>query len=175
MSYTFWHAGVLIGTSDLDQFSTYPGQRGGIFHPTPHGAVIFPRLTGLLSVAHAMQQRLEAKGRATDALPQQEISELLEGTSAGEKMRDLGRMLVDVEVRAPDGTLAEVAALAFSDLQELQRLTREMGLDCAETLAELPPEAPRYIVSATFRSGASRPPGPEHGRTPWRRHWSRDN
>ena len=155
MSYSFWHAGVLIGTSDLDHFSTYPGRRGGIFHPTAHGLELLPRLTGLLSVAHAMQ-RLEAEGRSLDAMAGGEIAELLAVTPVGRRMLDLGRMFVDVEVRGPDGVRAEVSCIAFSDLQELQRLTREMELDCADALVDLPPEAPRYIASATFRAEAGR-------------------
>ena len=37
MTYTFWHSGILIGDSDLDETSDNPGQRAGIFQPTPYG------------------------------------------------------------------------------------------------------------------------------------------
>src|SRR4051812_12058348 len=50
MTYTFWHSGVLIGESELEDISDKPGQRGGTFHPTAYGLEIFPRLSGILSV-----------------------------------------------------------------------------------------------------------------------------
>ena len=52
--------------------------------------------------------------------------------------------------RAPDGRRLEFASIAFSDLSELQRLVREMELGPAHDLTDLPPDAPRYIVSATL-------------------------
>jgi hypothetical protein len=85
-------------------------------------------------------------------------------------------MLSDVEVRAPDGSRAEFASIAFTDLSELQRLVRE--LEVGGPLAEPgdpPRDAPRYIVSATFhaaRLGSRNDGKAVHFRRP---RWSNDN
>jgi hypothetical protein len=151
MTYTFWHCGVLIGESNLEESSDHPRQRGGIFWPTAHGLQVFPRLTGMLTAAHALKMHLDANGLSVDALPRREVEELFETTPAGQKVIDIGRMLSDVEVRAPDGKRVEFASIAFSDVLELRRLTREMSIEGADDLANLPDDAPRYMVSATFR------------------------
>jgi hypothetical protein len=106
---------------------------------------------------------------------QGEIDELLDTTPAGEKIVDIGRMLSEVEMRAPDGRRLEFKSIAFSDPSELQRLIREMQLGGADDLTDLRPEAPRYIVSATLTddapaSGRQSQAGPLR-----RRRWSEDN
>ena len=151
MAYTFWHCGILIGESELDEMSEHPRQRGGTFHPTAYGLSIFPRLTGILSAMHALKDHIDANGLSPEELPKSEIEELLDTTPAGQKIIDIGRALSDVEVRGPDGRRLEFVSIGFSDLLELQRLVREMELDATETLSELPTDVSRYIVSATFR------------------------
>lgn len=151
MTYTFWHSGILIGESDLEEPSGNPGQLGGIFRPTAYGLEVFPRLSGILSAGHALKTHLEANGLDPENLAHGEIDELLENTSAGRRIIDIGRMLSEVEVRAPDGGQLEFASIAFSDLLELQRLTAELKCEGADNLKELPADAPRYVVSATFR------------------------
>ena len=42
------------------------------------------------------------------------------------------------------------ASIAFSDVLELQRLVRELAVESADCLTDLPADAPRYIVSATL-------------------------
>jgi hypothetical protein len=154
MTYTFWHSGILIGDSDLEEASSNPRQFGGVFRPTAYGLEVFPRLTGILSAGHALKAHLDATGLSPDDMERGEIDELLDTTPAGQKIIDIGRMLSDVEMRASDGTRLEFASIAFSDLAELQRLVRELGLDSAEELEDPPPDAPRYIVSATLRVDA---------------------
>lgn len=155
MEYTFWHAGILIGTSALDHPSRNPGQRGGVFQPTPHGIAIFPRLTGILGAGLALKRQLDARGLSPDDLSPDETATLLETSPAGRKILDLGRALSDVEVHGPDGRRLEFSSIAFTDLAELRTITREIDPGGADGMADLPPEAPRYIVSATFRANAA--------------------
>ena len=151
MTYTFYHCGVLVGESDLEDAGGNPRQRGGVFWPTPYGLQVFPRLTGMLTAAHALKLHLDANGLSADDLERDEVEEIFETTAAGQKVIDIGRMLSDVEMRGPDGRRLEFASIAFSDLMEIKQLTRELQLDSAETIAAVPPDAPRYIVSATLR------------------------
>ena len=65
MAHTFWHSGILIGASDLEESSQHPRQRGGVFRPTAYGLEIFPRLTGILSAGHALKTHLEDEARST--------------------------------------------------------------------------------------------------------------
>ena len=153
-SYTFWHSGILIGESDLEERSGHPGHRSGVFRPTAYGPEIFPRLTGILSAGHALKTHLDANGLSADDMDPREVEELLDTTPAGQKIIDVGRMLSDVEVRAPDGSLAEFASIGFIDTWEFERLGHE--LRGGEPLAEPhdpPPDASRYVASATFRRG----------------------
>ena len=121
MTYTFWHSGILIGESDLEESSQHPRQRGGVFRPTAYGLEIFPRLTGILSAGYALKTHLDSNGLSPDDMEPEEIEELLDTTPAGEKIIDIGRMLSDVEMRAPDGRRLEFASIAFSDLAERAR------------------------------------------------------
>ena len=150
MTYTFWHSGILIGESDLEGARDDTRLRVGIFRPTPYGIEIFPRLAGILSVAHALKVQRDAEGQCSDAMKAGELEGFLNATQVGETLAGIGRMLIDVEVRGPDGGRLECAALTFSDLEELKRVARELDVDAAGDLADLPSDAPRYIVSATF-------------------------
>ena len=154
MTYTFWHSGLLIGESDLEERGDHPGQKGGIFRPTAYGLEVFPRLAGFLSAGHALKTHLEANGLSPDDMGEEDIDDLLDATPAGKKIIDIGRMIADVEMRASDGQPVEFASIAFSDVLELQRLVHEMGGDSLEDLPDLPADAPRYIVSATLRDDA---------------------
>jgi len=155
MTYTFWHSGVLIGESDLEERGDHPGQKGGIFRPTAAGLEVLPHLAGFLSAGHALKTHLEANGLSPDQLGEEEIDDLLDGTPAGKKIIDIGRMIADVEMRAPDGQRQEFASIAFSDVLELQRLVHELVGDSGEDLPDLPADAARYIVSATLRDEQS--------------------
>jgi hypothetical protein len=174
MSYTFWHRGILIGESDLEDTSDDPRQRGGVFRPTAHGLSVFPRLTGILSAAHALKAHLDARGLSPDDMHKGEVEEVFGTTPAGQKIIDIGHALSEVEMRAPNGARLGFASIAFTDLQELQRLARELAIDSADDLSNWPADATRYIVSATLaedtsgwtparegrRGGVSQPPWP---------------
>jgi hypothetical protein len=165
MTYTFWHSGVLIGESDLDYPSGKPRQIGGMFRPTAYGLEIFPRLTGILSAGHALKSYVDANGLSPDTMSADEVEELLKTTEAGQKVIDIGRTLCDVELRGPDGGRLEFASIAFSDLLEVQRLARELDV-AGEVLdlPELPPDMPRYIVSATLSANTPPPARPGKAR-----------
>jgi hypothetical protein len=157
MAYTVWHCGILIGESDLEEASDNPRQRGGVFWPTAHGLRLLPRLTGMLTAAHALKVHLDANGLSPDVMEEGDIEELFDTTPAGQKVLDIGRMLSDVELRAPDGNRLEFASIAFSDPMEIQRLARTLRFDGADDLPDLPADAPRYIVSVTLRRHAPCP------------------
>ena len=172
MTYTFWHAGILIGESDLEQASGNPGQRGGVFRPTAYGLQVFPRLTGILSAGYALKLDLQSKGMSEEELERGDFQEEFEASPAGAKILDIGRMLSEVEMRTSDGQRVEFSSIAFSDPSEIERLFREMGLGSTDHLTNLLPEAPRYIVSATLRAGTRT--SARQGRAGWvrSRPWS---
>ena len=175
MTYTFWHSGILIGESDLEDATGHPGQRGGVFRPTAYGLEVFPRLTGILSAGHALKTHLDANGLSPDEMDPDQIEDVLDTTAAGKKILDIGRMLSDVEVRAPDARRLEFASIAFTDLMEMRRLVRELENGAVDDLTDLPPDAPRYIVSATFRDDAATSKSEGQSRHFPRRRWSNDN
>ena len=151
MTYTFWHSGILIGESDLEDPTDRPRQRGGAFRPTAYGLEVFPRLSGILSAGHALKTHLEQNGLSPEAMDQSEIDDLLDNTPAGRSIIDLGRMLSDVEMRAPNGQRLEFASIAFTDLEETRRFMRELGLGGDDDPTDPPLDTARYIVSATLR------------------------
>ena len=178
MTYTFWHSGILIGESDLEDGSDRPRQRGGVFRPTAYGLEVFPRLSGILAAGHALKTHLDANGLSPDDMDGEQIDELLDGTPAGQQIIDIGRTISEVEMCAPDGQRLEFESIAFSDLTELKRLVRELKLGEVDDPPELPDltdDAPRYIVSATLRNRTQA--SAIGGRAdPFRgRHWSYEN
>jgi hypothetical protein len=152
MSYTFYHCGIVIGHSDLEEPSAHPGLRGGVFWPTTYGLQLFPRLAGMLSAAHALSTHIEANDLCPDTVDEDVIDETLETTPAGRKILGLGRTLVDVEMRAPDSRRVELTWVAFTEPAEIRRLARELGVDAASDLPDLPPDAPQHIVSVMLRA-----------------------
>jgi hypothetical protein len=174
MAYTFWHSGILIGESDLEESSDNPRQHGGIFRPTAYGLQVFPRLTGILSAGYALKTHLEAHGLDPENLEGAEIDELFDSTPAGAKILDIGRMLSEVEMRAPDGQRLEFASIAFTDLAELQQVLAEMNAGAEHGLRDRPLDASRYIVSATLRDASVSDRDTQSDRMR-RRHWSEDN
>ena len=150
MTYTFWHSSILIGESDLEDTGDNPRQRGGVFRPTAYGEQVFPRLTGILSAGHALKTHLEANKLSPDELDADQIDELLDHTPAGQKVIDIGRMLSEVEVRAPDGKRMDFSSIAFIDPSEFDRVLGELAGGAAEHRTEPAADAPRYFVSATF-------------------------
>lgn len=150
MSYSFWHCGVLIGESDLDDPGNRPRQLSGVFRPTSYGIGVFPRLTGILTAGHALKEHLDANGLVAEEMEKSEIEQVLDTTPAGRKIIDIGRALSDVEVRAADGRPLEFASIAFIDLAELKVLASKLGDADSIDPDEWPTDTPRYTVSATF-------------------------
>jgi len=155
MAYTFWHSGVLIGESDLAPDPHEVRHLAGIFSPTAYGLELFPRLTGIFTAGYELKRYLENNGLTAEEMEKEAIEHVLDTTPAGQKIIDIGRALVDVEMRAPDGKRMEVTSIGFSDLMELRSLMHDMDLESKHNLDDLPPDAPRYIVSATVRDTAA--------------------
>ena len=153
MPYTFYHAGVLIGESKLEDV-TSKRQRAGVFRPTPYGLDIFPRLTGILSAGHALETHLRENGLSLDDMEKAEIEHLLDTNPAGQKILDIGRMLSEVEIQAPNGTRKEFKQIAFIDQLEWKRMAKLLS-DPAAEVEEWPPGVPRYVVSVTLQNSSS--------------------
>jgi hypothetical protein len=164
MRYTLWHAGLKIGETAFEQ--KHARQRLGVFWPTGYGLEIFPRLSGILSAAAKLKSEMASRGLREDELAENE--ELFVSTEGGRDMVELGRTLSEVELRDPKGQRLEFRSIAFSDLEELRRLCRQLA-----TPTEMPGDdeigetGPRYVVSVTL--GKSPVSFPRFGMT------SRDN
>lgn len=152
MPYTFYHAGVLIGESNLEDVAS-KHQRAGVFRPTAYGMDIFPRLTGILSAGHALETHLREHGLSLDDMEKAEIEQLFDTTPAGQKIIDIGRMLSEVEIQTPNGTRKEFEQIAFIDQLEWKRVGKLLS-DSAAELEEWPPDVPRYVVSVTLRNAS---------------------
>jgi hypothetical protein len=159
MPYTFYHCGIVIGHSDLEAPSSHPTLHGGVFWPTTYGLQLFPRLAGMLSATHALRTHIEANDLCPDEVDQGVMDETLETTPAGRKILDIGRTAIDVEMRAPDNRRVELVSVAFSEPAEIKRLARELGIEDAADLPDLPPDAPQHIVSVMLRTPLRRVKG----------------
>jgi len=153
MTYTFYHAGVLIGESKLEDVRS-KRQRAGVFRPTGYGLDIFPRLTGILSAGHALETHLRENGLSLDDMESAEIDHLFDTNPAGQKIIDIGRMLSEVEIQAPNGDRKEFEQIAFIDQLEWKRMAKLLS-DPAAEVEEWPPGVPRYVVSVTLRKSSS--------------------
>jgi len=155
MPYTFYHAGVRIGESNLED-ATSQRQRAGVFRPTAYGLDIFPRLTGILSAGHALETHLRENGLSLDTMERAEVEHLLDTNPAGQKIIDLGRMLSEVEIHAPNGTRKEFKQIAFIDQLEWKRMGKLLSDPAADAeVEEWPAGVPRYVVSVTLRQTSS--------------------
>jgi hypothetical protein len=157
MTYTFWHSGILIGQSDLEEDFDSDRQRAGAFHPTPYGLEIFPRLSGIFAAGNALRTHLDENGICEDDLTPEEIEELLDSTPGGQQLIDVGRTLSEVEARTDDGTRLEFASIAFSDLLELRRFAHELQTGGSDGFEPPPPDVPRYFVSGTLLEDVTSP------------------
>jgi hypothetical protein len=153
MLYTFYHAGILIGESKLEDGRS-KRQRSGVFRPTPYGLDIFPRLTGILSAGHALDTHLRENGLSLDTMESAEVEHLFDTNPAGQKIIDIGRMLSEVEIQAPNGNRKEFKQIAFIDKLEWKRVGALLG-DSATKDEEWPANVPRYVVSVTLRHTSS--------------------
>jgi hypothetical protein len=155
MAHTFWHCGILIGESELEEDPNEGRHLAGVFSPSAYGLQIFPRLTGILTAGAQLKTYLETNGLSENEMDRTEVERLFDTTPAGQKIIDIGRTLCDVEMRAADGKRVEFSSIAFSDLLELRSLLHDLVPDGKHDLDDLPDEAPRYIVSATLRNESS--------------------
>lgn len=162
MPYTLWHRGVLIGETDFESergenvANDRPGfHLAGAFRPTAYGRRLLPRMCGILTAAADMKDELNRRGVDPDDMPPEELEDLFENTAAGAHIVDIGRVLSDVELRAPNGRTLPFASMGFLDLSELASLSRRVG--CNETMDfhPLPPHAPEFLVSVTLRELAA--------------------
>ena len=152
MTYTFLHRGVVMGKSDLCAASNRRGKRAGAFEPTDYGRTLLPRVTCVLSATIALKSQLQSVqgvGRKKE-LSQDEFDKLLTETEAGRAMIDVGRVLSEVELRGPEGRRLEFASIAFSNLDELRRVSKALGPHIDQQLKDLPPDAPEFVVSVTL-------------------------
>jgi len=155
MPYTFYHAGVLIGESKLEDVRS-KRQRAGVFRPTPYGLDIFPRLTGILSAGHALETHLRENGLSLDDMERAEIDQLFDTNPAGQKIIDIGRMLSEVEIQAPNGDRKAFKQIAFIDQLEWKRVGKLLRDPAADVeIEEWPAGVPRYVVSVTLRHTSS--------------------
>jgi hypothetical protein len=162
MRYTFWHAGVLMGESDLAFPSAGPAQRTGIFVPTPYGLSLLPRITGMLAIGVSLRKHLASLGRSEDDMSSDELVELINGCDAGRALLDVGRVLSEITLRRRDGSDVNVASMSFSDVEDIKafkncrdgkdskRGGKALGVHRVEQLEKTPHSRSRYIVSATF-------------------------
>ena len=157
MAHTLWHRGILIGETNFEcdgsghARDSARSHLAGVFRPTAHGRRLLPRLCGILSASADLKDELLRRGLDPDDPPPDRIHEVLENTSAGARILDVGRVLSEVELRGPTGAPMRVASMAFMDLAELSSLTTR--LDCSAILDHeaVPPRVAEFIVSVTLR------------------------
>ena len=161
MPYTLWHCGVLIGETDFEGERDEHGKTGwlprarrhlvGVFRPTSYGRDLLPRLCGILTAGADLQDELTRRGVDADNPPPELMEELFENTAAGAHIIDIGRVLSEVELRAPTGSMLEVASMGFIELAELAALSRRIGCQGPMSVADSKADVPEFLVSVTLR------------------------
>ena len=156
MEHTFWHTNLLIGTAALVCPSPGARERAGLFNPTAHGLTLLPRLLGSMTKQRRFEEQLAARGRTDLDIDSPEMDELLRSSPAGRAMFEAMRLIVQIEIRAPDNERVHVAALTFSDIDEMQRIGQKRGVKSLEYLSSLPHDFPKYLVMITPLTDAQR-------------------
>jgi hypothetical protein len=158
MTYTLWHSGILIGETDFEGEADASAQRlrerrhlAGAFRPTTYGRQLLPRLCGILTAGADLKDELVRRGLNADDAPPDVIEDLFESTAAGAHIVDIGRVLSEIELRAPTGTTLAVASMAFIELAELASLSRRFGCDEPVDLEATSPDGVQFVVSVTLR------------------------
>ena len=154
MTYTIWHAGIMIGESAFDHPNPNgnPLQRAAIFAPTTYGRTLLPRLTGLLTAAADLKDHLESEGLDPERLDPGTITDMLDTTPGGRMIVDVGRTLSEVEIRDARSRPLRFKQIAFIDMQELGALHRRVA-PASSALDGVPHDAPYIVVSATLEPG----------------------
>jgi hypothetical protein len=162
MTYTLWHQGILIGETDFEreQDATAPNASprrhlAGVFRPTAHGRHLLPRLCGILTAGADLKEELVRRGLNPDDAPPEVMEQLFETTAAGAHIIDIGRVLVQVELRDPKGMTLDVASIGFMELAELATLSRRLGVGQTVDFDEVPQGVAEFLVSVTL---SERPP-----------------
>ena len=161
MPYTLSLNGVVIGETDFEHKGRGPRQQAGIFRPTPMGLEVLPKVTGMFAASLAFTRVLEK--RKSEIAGADAIAALMENTPEGQKLIEHAKVIDQLELRDPDGHLLAVESIAVSNLQELAELAAsKLGKAVARG-------TPRYLISATIRSGSQVDfrqtlPGIGHGR-----------
>jgi hypothetical protein len=157
MPFTFWHREHPIGETDFEQehceIVPHVGERrqlAGVFHPTPYGRRLLPRLCGIMTAGFELKEELIRRGVPPDDVPPETLEHLFETTEAGARIIDLGRVLSEVCVRDPAGVTLRVASMAFIELAELASLQRKLGLNETVHPDHVPPDVAEFLVSVTL-------------------------
>jgi hypothetical protein len=164
MPYTLWHQGKLIGETDFEDErgdSRSPGRPrfhlAGAFRPTAYGREILPRVCGILTAGADLKEELARRGLDADDAPPEMIEHLFETTAAGAHIIDIGRVLSEIELRAPSGHTLAFASMGFMELAELTSLSRRLGGNDHVGPVALRSDIPEFLVSVTLHDfgGAS--------------------
>jgi hypothetical protein len=105
----------------------------------------------MLTACADLKEELVRRGLNPDESPPEVLSHLFETTAAGAHIIDIGRVLSEVELRAPSGTPMVVSSMGFMDLTELASLSRRLGCNEKVKFEEVPCEVAEFIVSVTLR------------------------
>ena len=148
MPYTLSLNGVVIGETDFEHKGRGPRQQAGIFRPTASGLEVLPRVTGMFAASLAFTRVVEQ--RKAEIETAESVMFLMENTPEGRTLIEHAKVIDQLELRDPAGTLLPVESIAVSNLQELAALA-------ASKLGKAPSrdEPPRYLISATIRSGGN--------------------
>jgi hypothetical protein len=157
MPYTLWHQGKLIGETDFEDEHADKARHGrarfhlaGAFRPTSYGREILPRVCGILTAGRDLKEEFARRGVDPDDAPPELIEQLFETTAAGAHIIDIGRVLSEIELRAPNGHTLAFASMGFMELAELTSLSRRVGEDKVGR-TPLRSDVPEFLVSVTLR------------------------
>lgn len=159
MPYTLWHCGKLIGETDFEDEAGERAPHGrprfhlaGAFRPTEYGRQILPRVCGILTAGADLKDELDRRGLDPDEAPPEVLEQLFETTAAGAHIIDIGRVLSDVELRAPNGHTLAFASIGFMELAELASLSRRLSGNDSIGPTTLRRDVPEFIVSVTLHN-----------------------
>lgn len=157
MPYTLWHCGTLMGETDFEDARGSETPRGrprfhmaGAFRPTEYGRRLLPRVCGILTAGADLKEELGRRGLDPDSAPPEVVEQLFETTAAGAHIIDIGRVLSEIELRAPGGQTLAVASMGFMELAELAFLSQRLAGDDDVAIRPLQPGTPEFLVSVTL-------------------------
>ena len=141
MPYTLWSHGRLLGESELDYRRVFARHRMGDFHPTEVGWCLMPIATGVSPAGVELSRKItrsSALGLFDEAV--RRTSEYADFAAAADHCEAL-----ELELRAPDGSVIPTEWIDVRDLEFLTSLVVEEDLETgegnAETLGDLEGES----------------------------------